>query len=133
MNPTDVNHRILPTILSSWRIKMSVSIHDIDYSSDYDASGWENEVVYLKPHASWMKPFGKMAVLTNVCMTVPEEKQADAHGVVTALTDDQETVISSLFPHNPSQVMRLVWNSGQELYLRNTGTFSVTLNLLLRD
>lgn len=89
--------------------------------------------MYVRPHQSWMKPFGKRAVLTNVCMTVPQEKQEGAHGVITAVTDDKETVIASLFPHNSSQVMRLVWRADQELYLRNTGNFAMTLNLLLKE
>ena len=110
-----------------------MSIHDIDSSSDYEGGCWDNEIVYLRPHESWTKPFGKMAVLTNVCMTVPPEKREGAHGVITAVTDDRPTVVASLFPHNASQVMRLVWSGDQELYLNNTGNFSMTLNLLLKD
>ena len=110
-----------------------MSIHDIDTSSDYEGSCWENEIVYLRPHQSWMKPFSKRAVLTNVCMTAPREAQESAHGVITAVTDDKETVIASLFPHNSSQVMRLVWRADQELYLKNIGNFAMTLNLLLKD
>jgi hypothetical protein len=38
-----------------------------------------------------------------------------------------------LFPHAPSQVTRLVWRSDQECVLRNSGNFSLTINLLIKS
>ena len=74
-----------------------------------------------------------MAVLTSVSLTVSEEKREGCHGVLTAITDDGETVIASLFPSSPQQLARLVWRKEQDLRLRAAGNFSLTLSLLTRD
>ena len=103
-------------------------------SSEYGESFWENKLIYLRPNCSWTKPFRKMAVLTSISLTYSQEQQEGAHGVLTAVTDDeQEIVLASLFPRNPTQNTRLVWRSDQDLRFTNTGDNSLTLSILTKE
>lgn len=103
-------------------------------SSDYSDSFWENRLIYLRPGCTWSKPFRRMAVLTCVSLTYPQERQDDAHGILTAVTDDDDEItLASLFPRNSTQTTRLVWRADQYLRFYNPGNCSLTLSILTKE
>jgi hypothetical protein len=105
---------------------------DLSDSSESGDSEWQNELIFLRPAQVWMKPTRSMAALTAVSTAINPDKAADGHAVLQANTDGQSTVLCSLFPHRPNQVMRLVWSADQEMSLLNAGVSPLTVSLMTR-
>lgn len=102
------------------------------YLDDDDSEEWENELVRLKPDTAWIKPSKKVAILTNVSMVAINEV-SDIRGVLQAENWNSSISLCVLFKHNPSQKMKIIWRSDQDINLVNRGNVMITLNILTRS
>ena len=109
---------------------VSFSDSSDDSSSSYHEI-WEDKIVVIQSHEFWEKPKGHTLYITQASISPPYGSK-DMKGILMAVLEDDNVVISCLNNENPVQVMNLVWNDFQELMFYNDGNRPITLSLMIR-
>ena len=107
--------------------------NNVAEDSDSDADYWESKFVRLDPERAWTKPPQNVVYLTNVTTYCKPEDPDDLRGVLIAENWTGSICLCCLFKSSPSQIMRLIWRSDQEVTFVNHGNYPITLSLLIKS
>ena len=99
----------------------------------FETNNWHTHIINLLPDSQWEKPLGKTIVLINCSFSLKPEWEEEFKGLLYVKTWQGFYLICSLLKNNPSQIMKLVWNSNQSAIFYNKGNRPITLIILTKS
>ena len=101
-----------------------------------EISEWKYLNVKISPFHTWTKPLGAIVLITNVSFAIPntnKSKDNDFFANLNVHVNDNETVICVLTKSDVSKQTKIIFGSGQSLFISNKGNRDISICMLLKE